>query len=127
MEEGEAYSTKQKQNHRGQPANSTSDGRPENPPGRRNTRILSLLSDVSRGVEADEHTRGGEVRQTPIPPCRRAGAVVSGHEGLMGRAEAPGVGGPDGEPDEIEEEVQKDDYRGEVEDVAECTSCGIIS
>lgn len=64
---------------------------------------------MARGIKANENTRRSQVRETPVPTIGGAGAVVSSHESLFSGAEAPGVGCPDGEPDEVEEEVQHDD------------------
>lgn len=119
----ETYRTKQKQNNGRQPPNPTNNGTPKNPPRRRNTRILRLLGHMPRRIKPNQHTRRSQVRQTPVPAGRGAGAVVGRHEGFVGGAEAPGVCGADGEPDDVEEEVEEDDERGEVEDPAEDAGC----
>lgn len=82
---------------------------------------------MSRGIKPNQHTRRGQIRQTPVPARGGAGGVVRGHEGFVGGAEAPGVCGADGEPDDVEEEVEEDDARGEVEDPAEEAGCTILT
>ena len=124
-QQGRTYSTKQKQNHSRQPPNPTNNGAPENASGSGNRRILGLLGHMARGIKPNQNTRRGQVRQTPVPARRGAGAVVRRHEGFIGGAEAPGVGCADGEPDDVEEEVEEDDTGGEVEDPAEETGCSI--
>lgn len=74
-------------------------------------------------VKADQDTRGSKVGQTPVPSRRGPGPVIGGHEGFFGGAEAPGVGDADRQPDDVEEEVQKDDHRREVEDPTEVFRC----
>lgn len=80
---------------------------------------------MARRIEANEHASRGQVRQTPVPARRGASAVVRGHEGFMGRPEAPGVGGSNGQPDDIQQEVEQDDHGREVEDIAVDASCSV--
>ena len=82
---------------------------------------------MARSIEPNQNTRRGQVRQTPVPARGGAGAVVRRHEGFVGGAEAPGVCCADGEPDDVEEEVEEDDARGEVEDPAEEAGCTILT
>lgn len=63
---------------------------------------------MPRSVESDQDSRGGKIGQTPVPALRGAGAVISGQEGFTGGPESPGVVGSNGEPDEVQEEVQHD-------------------
>lgn len=63
---------------------------------------------MARRIEADEDTGRRKVREAPVPAGRGAGAIVGGHEGIVGRAETDGLGGADGEPDHVEEEVEDD-------------------
>ena len=48
----QTHRAKQEQNHRRQPSHTTSHSRPENAPGGRDARVLGLLSDMPRGIEA---------------------------------------------------------------------------
>lgn len=61
---------------------------------------------MARSIETNEDARRREVRETPVPSRRSAGPIVRGHEGLLGGAEPPGVVRADGEPDEVEDEVE---------------------
>lgn len=82
---------------------------------------------MTRGVETDQDTGSGEVGKTPVPACRGTCGVVGGHECLFSRAETPGVGGANRQPDDIEEEVQHDDEGREVEHPFEEPSFRTIS
>ena len=104
-----AYRAKQEQDDGSQTTNTTGNGTPKDTAGSSYRRILSLLSDVTGGIESDQDTSGSQVRQTPVPTFRCTGSVVGCHESLMGGTEAPGLGCSDGQPDEVQEEVQHDE------------------
>lgn len=117
--EKETNRAEQEQNDRSGSANAADKGTPEDASGGSHGSVLRLLCDVARGVEADQNSGGGEIRETPVPALLEAGSVVGQHEGVVGRPKPPGVVGADGEPDKIHEEVQQDDERREVEDPSE--------
>lgn len=104
----ETNRAKQEQDNSRHASDSTSDGTPENPPSSRYRRILGLLSNMTRRIETDQNPSRGKIGQTPVPALGRTGTVVSRQEGFFGRPEPPGIDCPNGEPDEIQEEVQHD-------------------
>lgn len=70
-------------------------------------------------IETDQDTSSSQVGETPVPASRGTGSIVSGHEGLMSRPETPGLGGTDGQPDQVQEEVQHDKAGRDPEDILE--------
>lgn len=77
---------------------------------------------MTGSIESNQDTGGGQVRKAPVPAVGGAGAVVSRHEGFVSSAESPGLGGADGKPDEVQEEVEHDEAGGDPEDILEVTS-----
>lgn len=80
---------------------------------------------MARCIESNKDTSSGQVRQAPVPTRRGASAVVRRHERLVGCPEAPSVGGPNGQPNDIQQEVKQNHKRREVEDVAEGAGCAV--
>lgn len=116
------HRTEQEQDDGSKATNATSDGTPEDTTGRSDRGILGLFSNVARGIESDQNTSRSQVRQTPVPAFGSAGSVVGCHERLVGRAETPSVGSTNGQPDQVEEEVQHDKASGHPEDISEVAS-----
>jgi hypothetical protein len=109
------YSAEQEENDGGQTAESTDNGAPENTAGSSHGSVLGLFRHMARGIEADQNPGSGEVGETPVPASRSTGAVIGGHEGLVSRAEAPGLGSANGQPNEVQEEINHDYSSGEPE------------
>ena len=114
----QTYSAEKKQNNCDKTSNATDNRAPEDTLGCIDTCILGLFSHVTRSVKTDEDSSCCEVGQTPVPSRWRSSSVVSRHECFFGCSETPCVGSADRKPDDVEEEVEQDERRGEIEHIS---------
>ena len=95
-----------------------SQSRPEDAASSCDTGVLSLLGNVPRGLEANQDTCCDIVRQHPVPDGRSACFVVRLGEHVLRGLEAICLGHSDGQPDEVEHEVEQDQVGRDAEDPA---------
>jgi hypothetical protein len=112
------YGAEKEQDNSNKASNTTNNRTPEDPFGCINACILGLFGHVTRSVKADEDPSCCKIGQTPIPSCRCSSSVISCHECFVCGSETPSVGSSDWEPDDVEEEIEKDEGRGEIENVS---------
>lgn len=74
---------------------------------------------MARSIKSNQNTGSSKIGQTPIPACGGTGAVVRRHKSVVGGTETPGIDDADGQPDHVEQEVEKDHGGGAVEDPSE--------
>ncbi len=84
-------------------------------------RVDSELT-VARCIKSNQNTGSGEERQTKVPSGRSASAVVCGEECFFRRAKPVRVTGGDGQPDQIQQEIDEHEDRRGVEDPSEIAS-----
>jgi hypothetical protein len=116
---GLAYRAKQKKYNDHKCSRTTHNGTPEDTSRRGDGGIFGLLCYMAGGIVSDQNTGGSQIRQTPIPASRGARAVVRAHKCFFGRAEAQRVGDTDGQPNDVEYEIEDDKSGRDVKDIAE--------
>lgn len=117
------YSAEEEEDDDDETSDPADNGTPEDASSRSHASIARFFGDVARRIEADEDTGRRKVREAPVPGRRGAGAIVGGHEGIVGRAETNGLAGADGEPNHVEDKVEDDRAGREIEDPSKVFRC----
>lgn len=65
---------------------------------------------MARCIKTNHDTSSGKKRETEVPTGRRAGPVICGEECFFGRSESVCLTSSDGQPNQIQQEV--DEYQG---------------
>lgn len=74
---------------------------------------------MAGSVKSDQDASRCKIGKAPIPAIRGTSAIISRHKRFFGSTETQCVGGSNWEPNDIEDEVQKDEERRAVEHIAE--------
>jgi hypothetical protein len=78
---------------------------------------------MARSIKTNQDASGSEVGKTPVPTRWGSSAVIRCHESIVCRSEAKSVAGGDGEPNQVEDEVENDNAAGQPEDPLKIPSC----
>lgn len=117
------YSAEEEEDNDDEASDPADHGTPKDASGRSYAGVARFFGDVARRIEANEDTGRRKVREAPVPARRGAGAIVGGHEGIVGRAETDGLGGADGKPNHVEDKVEEDRAGREIEDPFKIFCC----